>query len=248
MGITAAGRMINADISRSKKIAQLSPKALALFCLLIPHFNAHGKMLANKHLIKGLVCPYIEWLTVEDVEFLLMEISDKTNVKYWQDENGEYLQSINWQSHQKLETKKLGPDYFPSCPTPFPDYSETTRRLLADHSLTKLREVEEEEEVKTPPKPPVETDRMTAGELRQEFTSRTKRIMESGGEITVLQDLAKSFTRAALLEGIEKTCTANPNYPFQYFVKIMRNPRASPEPDYDAIAAELKAQEAANAN
>ena len=119
-----SGRMINSDISRSRKLAQLSPKALALFCMLIPHFNAHGKMLANPHLIKGLACPYIEWLEVDDIKDLLAEITDNTNVKFWEDESGEYLQSINWAEHQNLKTDRLGPDYLPDWPGFTFDYPE----------------------------------------------------------------------------------------------------------------------------
>lgn len=114
MGRTAAGRMINQDIALSAKVASLSPESLALFCLLIPHFSSHGKMLANPHAIKGNVCPLIEWLTVERIESCLAEISAKTNVKWWRDEKGLYfLQSLNWSEHQDLRTDRLGADRLP---------------------------------------------------------------------------------------------------------------------------------------
>lgn len=117
MGRTAAGRMINQDISLSTRVASLSPEALALFCLMIPHFNSHGKMMANPHVIKGTVCPLIDWLTVERVEASLLEISTKTNVKWWRDERGlYYLHSLNWKDHQSLREDRLGPDHLPDYP------------------------------------------------------------------------------------------------------------------------------------
>jgi hypothetical protein len=231
MGITAPGRMINADISRSRKIASLSPKAMSLFCLLIPHFNAHGKMLANVHLIKGLICPYIEWLPVDEIEALLMEISDKTNVKYWTDDSGEYLQSLNWIEHQQLRADRLGKDYLPDCPDELPDYSRTTPGLLPLEVKEKLSRREEEDLTITTITESVST-RMTPGELRQRFEVVTKKRINSGSEITVLQDLAKEFTTDALEEGLLTTAAANPDYPLPYFRSVMKS-REPPQPKID---------------
>lgn len=131
MARKSAGRMINVDIALSVKVGSLSPESLALFCLLIPHFNAHGKMLANPHLIKGLVCPLVEWLTPEKVVGCLGEISEKTNVKFWRDEKGiYYLHSLNWSDHQSLKNDRLGPDHLPN----YQDYSGTTPGLLRELS------------------------------------------------------------------------------------------------------------------
>jgi hypothetical protein len=134
MGRSASGRMINQDIALSSKVASLSPEALALFCLLIPHYNPHGKMLANPYSIKGSVCPLVEWLTVEKVEKCLVEISEKTNVKWWCDDRGLfYLHSLTWKEHQNLREDRLGPDHLPdypgentTTPGPLPDKSRTT--------------------------------------------------------------------------------------------------------------------------
>jgi hypothetical protein len=128
----------------SAKIAQLSPEAMALFCLLIPHFNSHGKMLADPHAIKGTVCPLIIWMTVEKIKECLVEISSKTNVRWWRDEKGlHYLQSLSWGDHQTLRKDRLGSDHLPDYPgdkstnpDQLPDYSRSTP------AKGKLREVE----------------------------------------------------------------------------------------------------------
>lgn len=115
MAKKSTGRMINVSISLSARVSSLSPESLSLFCMLIPHYNAHGKMLANPHLIKGLVCPLIEWMTPDVIDACLNEISEKTSVKYWQDEKGlHYLHCLNWFEHQTLKTDRLGPDHLPS--------------------------------------------------------------------------------------------------------------------------------------
>ena len=172
MARSASGRMINQDIALSAKVASLSSDSLALFCLLIPHFNAHGKMLANPHAIKGNVCPLVDWLTVEKIETCLAEISKKTNVKWWKDDKGlHYLQSLNWHQHQELRSDRLGndriPDYPGDClaetptedftPGSLPDFSRTTPGVIQDHSRTTPEllppevEVEVEEEGRKKP-------------------------------------------------------------------------------------------------
>jgi len=147
MGKKCKGRMINVDISLSRKVGNLSPHALSLFCMLIPHFNAHGKMLANPYLVKGLVCPLIDWMTPELIQASLIEISDKTNVKFWQDDDGlYYLHSLNWTDHQELKSDRLGPDYLPSY-----DQSRINPGLGTEKSSQeklRLREVEGKEEGK----------------------------------------------------------------------------------------------------
>jgi hypothetical protein len=128
---SAPGRMISQSISLSDKIAQLSQESMALFCLLIPHFNSYGKMLADPHAIKGNVCPLVSWLTVEKIAECLVEISAKTNVRWWRDDKGLcYLQSLNWNEHQNLRKDRLGLDYLPD----YPGENNITPGQLQDHS------------------------------------------------------------------------------------------------------------------
>ena len=111
----ASGRMINESISCSSKIANLSPKALSLFCLVLPHFSSHGKMQANPYTIKGICCPLIDWLPLEEIDPLLKEISTHTNVKYFKHTDGlNYLHSTHWTLHQKLQKDRLGADRLPN--------------------------------------------------------------------------------------------------------------------------------------
>jgi uncharacterized phage protein (TIGR02220 family) len=122
--------MIRVSISTSEKVASLSQKSLTLFCLLIPHFNSHGKMNGNPHFIKGQVCPLIKWLDLKSVEVCLKEISEKTSVKWFESGGQKYLHSIHWERHQKLERSKLGDDLLPSYQGLVGDKSATSRRLL----------------------------------------------------------------------------------------------------------------------
>lgn len=106
-------RMIHSDISDSDKIASLSPDALSLFCLLIPHFNAHGKLHGDPNFVKGKVCPKIKWFTIRKITNCLKEISLKTNVKWFEYNGLHYLHSLNWKEHQP-GLRKFGEDDLPS--------------------------------------------------------------------------------------------------------------------------------------
>ncbi|KKM78774.1 hypothetical protein LCGC14_1356520 [marine sediment metagenome] len=109
----AKGRMLNQDISTSDKIASLPPKSLALFFLLIPHFNAHGKQHGGPGHIKDIICPKITWLTQRVIANCLQEISEKTNVKWFNTKGVWYLHALNWSEHQDLKEDRKGLDLMP---------------------------------------------------------------------------------------------------------------------------------------
>jgi hypothetical protein len=262
MGITAPGRMINTDISRSKKIASLSPKAMSLFCLLIPHFNAHGKMLANVHLIKGLICPYIEWLTVDEIEPLLMEISDKTNVKYWTDDSGEYLQSLNWIEHQQLRSDRLGKDFLPDYPEELPDYSRTTPGLLPPEVEVevkeKVREEEDQDLYKLLPADLVSTDstdppdsfvaaekRLPVSECITLYRKYFGVIQENMPTVTVLQDICHLYPPERIREAFMAVPGAGANN-LNWVIKRLQNggKPAKQKTDWEALIREHEAEEA----
>lgn len=128
--INAPGRMIRKDISDSEKIAKLSPEALNLFCLLIPHLNSYGKMNGGAGYIKDEVCPKIKYLTQQNIPAIMREISRKTNVKYFKINGRRWIHAIKFLSdHQNLRKKRLGLDSLPS-------YSGTSPGLLRDKSWT----------------------------------------------------------------------------------------------------------------
>lgn len=112
---SSKGRMISADISNSDKFASLSPEAAVLLCLMIPHFNSHGKMNGGTGYIKDEVCPKVNYLNTNNIPILLQEISDNTNIKYFTFGGRYWIHAINFLSeHQKLNPKRLGADNLPS--------------------------------------------------------------------------------------------------------------------------------------
>lgn len=131
--------MIVDDINTSKKIAALSPKALALFALLVPKFNSYGKMNGDPHYVKGECCRHVKWLDVKTIERCLAEISENTNVKWWVDDGGNHwIHSLHHEKHNSgLRKDRRGKDKLPSFPGesgPLRDNSGTNPGLFTEYS------------------------------------------------------------------------------------------------------------------
>lgn len=110
----AQGRMIKKDISNSNGFASLSSEAAVLFAMLIPHYNAHGKMNGGPGYIKDEICPKIPYLTYKNISLLLKEINEKTNVKWFKNDGRYWIQSLNFLTeHQDLRPDRMGPDLLP---------------------------------------------------------------------------------------------------------------------------------------
>lgn len=136
------GRMINKDISNSKRFASLSPEAAVLFAMLIPHYNSHGKLNGGSGYIKDEICPHVSYLNSETIPVLLAEISEKTNVKWFERDGRYWIHSINFLTdHQELDPKRLGKDSLP-------DYSETCQKQVLPEVEVEVKEKEKAEKVK----------------------------------------------------------------------------------------------------
>lgn len=148
MAPSADGRMLRRDIANSSGFASLSPMAAVLFCMLIPHFNAHGKLNGGAGFIKDEVCPKVPYLTYENIPGLLQEISGKTSVKYFEHDGRRWLHSLNFLTHhQKLRPEKLGEDKLPSWSKELLENSGTTPGVVQDYSGTTPKILPHEEEV-----------------------------------------------------------------------------------------------------
>lgn len=151
----AEGRMIRKRIAGSKNFAKLSPKAQVLFTMMIPHYNAHGKMNGGSGFIKDEVCPLIKFLTTRTISRYLREISRKTSVKYFRHGGRWWIHSINFNSHhQKLKIDRLGDDHLPSYPGLFKDKSRTSQDFSGECPPEVKKKIREEEVIdNTTPNP-----------------------------------------------------------------------------------------------
>jgi len=138
--------MIRKDTSNSKGLARLSPRALSLFLMLIPHFSAFGKMNGDPMFIKSEVVPLITWFTLPTIRKALQEIDRETNVKWFEAEGRRYLHSLKWDEHQDLRTDRRGRDLIPSYPGEVRDKSGSSPGEVP-HEVEGEVEGEEEGEV-----------------------------------------------------------------------------------------------------
>ncbi|QDP51251.1 MAG: putative DNA replication protein [Prokaryotic dsDNA virus sp.] len=119
------GRWITVKASNSRKLAELTPKALSLFFLILPHLNGWGKLDGDAYYIKAKVCKHVKWLTIEDIKSALDEINEKTDLKWFEYKGEMYLHAINDAKHNYLQMDRRGP-----------------RLELPDHLLTATTERE----------------------------------------------------------------------------------------------------------
>jgi hypothetical protein len=195
--IKTKGRMLNKSISNSKGIAKLNPKSLSLFALLIPHLNSHGKMNGNPYFIKGEVCPRIEWLDIKTIEKCLIEISKHTNIKWFEFENLQYIQSIKFFNYQKLRDDRKGADTLP-------DYSGTTPGLV--HTTATEQAPEDQPEIA---KPDTEKSNLSKKEQEERFNKLWQKIPNKIGKS---DSLKKYKSTVKTIEDDKKINIALDNY------------------------------------
>lgn len=208
----ASGRMIRTSISESDKFASLSPMAAVLFCMLIPHYNTHGKLFAGPGHIKDLVCPHVPYFSYDNLPEYLQEISDKTSVKWFKSAGKMWLHSLHHLSeHQELRADKMGKDSLPAY-----ESSGSSPGVVRDLPLRaeglKVEGFKEEErkeplsspveELAPPPTPAAEekavmTERFSIFEFRNAYHQASGELLP-GGLINAAQQLCMRHPRDKL--------------------------------------------------
>jgi uncharacterized phage protein (TIGR02220 family) len=135
------GRMIRKSIADSKDFSMLSPEAAVLFCMILPHLDSHGKIQGGAAFIKEIVCPKIKYLTIKNIPQLLTEISNNTDMKWFEYDDRNWIHALRFSDHQKLDLNKIGRDLLPN-------YSGLISELVTHKDKDKE---EVKEEVKRPP-------------------------------------------------------------------------------------------------
>lgn len=96
-------------------MAKLSPEAVALFCMILPHLDSYGKLNGDPRFIKAEVVPLIPWLTIQVIINCLVEIERNTNVRWFRGDDGTpYIHATHFGRYQKLRDDRLGRDDRPS--------------------------------------------------------------------------------------------------------------------------------------
>lgn len=111
------GRMLNKEISVSRKLPQVSIYARLLFTWTIPHLDVGGKIFGNPDQIKGIVVPYCEDFTIKRIKNCLEELSSKGLIVVYGDENCQYLFFPGFETNQNINENRESGSIIPN-PTP----------------------------------------------------------------------------------------------------------------------------------
>ncbi len=135
----AKGRMVYWKISYSKQLARCSIFAKLLFTWLIPNTDDLGRMEGEPEIIKGMVFPYDEKITVKQVKEALDELArEKLIIWYSVDENL-YIQFPKFGIYQTLRKDR---EYTSDYPDPLElSGHDMTSQDMAGHVGQNLREV-----------------------------------------------------------------------------------------------------------
>lgn len=66
--------MLNKKISRDEEIPKLSKEAIILYTWSIPHLDVEGKIHADACILKGLVVPYLKFMTLKMIDKCVDEL------------------------------------------------------------------------------------------------------------------------------------------------------------------------------
>jgi len=110
------GRMLNRKISLDQEVAKLSKEANILYTWTIPHLDCQGKIHANPDILKGVVCPYLKYMTPKMIEKCLFELNDTPLVIVYG--NGcKYVKFLGFDKNQDIREDREAPSEIPD-PTP----------------------------------------------------------------------------------------------------------------------------------
>ena len=98
----AESRLIYNSVSMSERVASLDVKGALLYTWLITHCDTQGRMQGKARVVKQLVVPFLEEITVDDVEeaLTLME-EEKLILRYEDSRKKLLLQVLDWWLYQK---------------------------------------------------------------------------------------------------------------------------------------------------
>lgn len=93
----AESRLIYNTVSTSERVASLGVKGALIFTWLITHCDAQGRTPGKPKVVKQLVVPFIEEITVEDVTQALELMGEQKLIISYADSNGRPLiQILDW--------------------------------------------------------------------------------------------------------------------------------------------------------
>jgi len=93
----AESRLIYSSISTSERVASLGAKGALLYTWLICHCDSQGRMPGKAEVVRQVVVPFFNEITVEDVRIALNLMREQKLIIGYEDSKGRILiQIANW--------------------------------------------------------------------------------------------------------------------------------------------------------
>lgn len=128
------GRMLRKKISRDEEVAKLSDKTIVLYTWCIPHLDVKGKILADAHILKGVVVPHLKNFTLKVIDKCVNEMGDSGLVVVYG--NGhKYMQFKGFNKNQKINEDREAPS---EIPDPTPEQLQSNSRVTPAKDNYKL--------------------------------------------------------------------------------------------------------------
>lgn len=103
----AESRLIYSSISTSERVSSLGVKGALLYTWLITHCDAQGRIPGKPTIIKQLVVPFIDEVTVEDITEALELMEGEKLIILYEDKKGRSLIQVtdwwDWQTGLKYK-------------------------------------------------------------------------------------------------------------------------------------------------
>lgn len=129
-------RTVKPEITENQKLAKCSMHARLAFVYLITNADDEGRMRGNAVMLARTLFPYDDDAQVL-MDGWIRELETIESIRRYQFDGSDYLEIINWKSHQRIEKPKLS-----KLPT-FTETSVKRRRRVTDKSPTRHRHVDD---------------------------------------------------------------------------------------------------------
>ncbi len=127
------GRMLNRRISVDEELGKLSKESIILYTWSIPHLDVEGKLLANTQILKGVVVPYLPYMTNKVIEECVKELSLSPLILLYG--GGKYIKFLGFGKNQTVNPDREAPSEIPN-PTP-EELQSKSRETPAKDKLSK---------------------------------------------------------------------------------------------------------------
>jgi hypothetical protein len=117
----AEGRMIKRRISKSKKFAELKThNARLLYLMIYPHLDVQGRLDADPKIIKGQVCPLLNF-SLSKIKEYLEDMNGAQLINLYEVNGDVFLEYTRFKDFQRLRLDREADSDIPSNPTQLPE-------------------------------------------------------------------------------------------------------------------------------